>query len=59
MDFADSDDWDPTLHVSKAKTAFAKQSCCIQTQMYRLYKKWPWMVIFLFNLDTFVWMKHF
>ena len=31
----------------KKKNMLAKQPYCIQTKMYRLYKKWPYMVIFL------------
>ena len=45
------------LLVSKAKTMLAKQSCCIQTKLYiciDYIEKWPFMVIFLYNLQTFL-----
>ena len=34
----------------KVETLLVKQLCYIQTKMYRLYRKWPLMAIFLYTL---------
>ena len=43
-----------TITGIKSKTMLAKQLCCIQTKMYRLYRKLTIMVIFLYNLYILV-----
>ena len=34
------------------------QKFCTQTKMYRLHRKWPFTVIFLYNLKILVWMQN-
>ena len=38
---------------SKAETMLVKQGCYIQTKMLDYIEKWPYMVIFLYDLYIF------
>ena len=48
----------PLLLGSKAKTVPAKQKSCIQQKCMDYIEKWPFMVIFLYNLYICVGIQH-
>ena len=46
-----------TVVESKAKIVLAKELCCIQKKMCRLYKKMTVNDLFQYNLYIFVWIQ--